>query len=107
MRYVADKIVDANDMSASFNSEAIDIRLQYGFSVFAVWTGTPAGTLKLQCSPDGINQWTDVPSLSAAVSGAGSYFTNQQWQFYPFLRFVYTRTSGSGTLNIWFTGKGG
>lgn len=108
MRYVADKVIAGGDLSGNLVSEAIDVRLQYGFSVFAAWTGTPTGVLKLQASPDGVTNWTDVPSVTTSPSGgAGSWFTNQQWQFYPYVRFVYTRTSGVGSLDLWFTGKGG
>lgn len=108
MRYVADKIIAAGDLSGNLTSDVIDVRLQYGFSVFAAWTGTPTGTLKLQASPDGVNQWADVPSVSVApAGGSSSWFTNQQWQFYPYIRFVYLRTAGTGSLDLWFTGKGG
>lgn len=107
MRYVADKIIAAGDLSGNLTSEAIDVRLQYGFSIFAAWTGTPTGVLKLQASPDGV-VWADVAGVTAApAGGAGSYFSNQQWQFYPYVRFVYTRTSGTGSMDLWFTGKGG
>jgi hypothetical protein len=108
MRYVADKIIAAGDLSGNLTSDPIDVRLQYGFSVFAIWSGTaPSGTLKIQASPDGINNWADV-GVSTSVSGAtGSWFTNQQWQFYPYVRFVYTRVSGTGSMDLWFTGKGG
>lgn len=108
MRYIADKIISAGSLGDNLLSEVIDIRLQYGFSVFAAWTGTPTGTLKLQASPDGVSNWTDVPTVSASpAGGASSWFTNQQWQFYPYIRFAYVRTSGVGSLDLWFTGKGG
>lgn len=108
MRYVADKIIGAGDLSGNLTSEVIDIRMQYGFSVFAAWTGTPSGTLKMQASPDGINNWMDVSGVTASPAGSGgTYFVNQQWQFYPYVRFVYTRVSGTGSLDLWFTGKGG
>jgi hypothetical protein len=108
MRYVADKVIAAGSMAADITSEVIDIRLQYGFSVFAAWTGTPTGAIKMQASPDGVSSWLDVSGVSASPAGAaGSYFVNQQWQFYPYIRFVYTRSSGSGSLDLWFTGKGG
>jgi hypothetical protein len=107
MRYVADKVVDAASMDADITSQVIDVRLQYGFTAFAAWTGTPTGTLKIQASPDGINNWLDIGVSVSPAGSAASWFSNQQWQFYPYLRFVYTRSSGTGTLNLWFTGKGG
>jgi hypothetical protein len=108
MRYVADKVVDAASLAASVTSQVIDIRHQYGFAIFAVWTGTPTGVLKMQASPDGINNWADVSGITASPAGAaGSYFVNKEWQFYPYIRFLYTRSSGTGSLDIWYTGKGG
>jgi len=108
MRYVADKVIAAGSMAGNLTSDAIDIRLQYGFAVFAAWTGTPTGVLKMQASPDGISGWLDITGVTASPSGgAGSYFLNKEWQFYPYVRFVYTRTSGTGSLDVWYTGKGG
>lgn len=108
MRYTADKVISNHNMSTSVNSEAIDVRLQYGFTIFAAASGAAAGgTIKVQASPDGIT-WTDVPTLSNTFVGTGTWFSNQQWQFYPYVRLVYTTAGGSvGTLNVWFTAKGG
>ena len=107
MRVVADKIISAGDLSGNITSETIDVRLQYGWSVIAAWTGTaPSGTIKVQASPDGV-LWVDT-GVSASLSGnTGSYFVNKEWQFYPYLRIVYTRTAGTGSVDIWFAGKGG
>ena len=107
MRYTADKVIVNHDMSLSGASEALDIRLQYGFTIFAVATGAAAaGTLKVQASPDGVT-WADI-GVSNTFTGTSTYLTNQQWQFYPYVRLVYTTAGGSvGTLNVWFTAKGG
>lgn len=107
MRVVADKVIAAGDLSGSITSETIDVRLQYGWSVIAAWTGTsPSGTLKVQASPDG-ELWVDA-GVSSSVSGnTGSLFINKEWQFYPYLRVVYTATSGTGSIDVWFAGKGG
>lgn len=107
MRVVADKVISAGDLSGSITSETIDVRLQYGFSVIAAWTGTsPSGTLKVQASPDG-TLWVDAGVSASIGPNTGSLFINKEWQFYPYLRLVYTRTSGSGSIDIWFAGKGG
>ena len=74
-------------------------RLSMGLS----WTGTPAGTLKLQHSFDGGVTAFDTPGASAEFTaqpagGVGSVAPN--WSNVPgsVARLVYTRTSGSGTL---------
>ncbi len=77
-------------------------------SVFASWTGTPAGTFALQCSFDGTT-WTTVPGAAAEFTansqtqpagGAGSAVWN--WSNVPgnMARIRYTRTGGTGTLTI-------
>lgn len=107
MRYVADKVIAAGDMTTTLTTETIDIRHQYGFSVLAAWTGSsPAGTIKVQASPDGV-LWIDT-GITASVSGStGSYFVNKEWQFYPYVRVIYTPTSGTGSIDVFFAGKGG
>jgi len=107
MRVVADKVIVDGDLATTLTSEVIDVRLQYGWSVIAAWAGSsPVATLKVQASPDA-STWVDV-GVSTGISGAtGSYFVNKEWQFYPYLRIVVTPTSGTGTIQVWFTGKGG
>lgn len=107
MRYTADKVIANHDMSGSVTSEALDVRLQYGFTIFAVASGAAAGgTIKVQASPDGTT-WADI-GVSNTFTGTGTWLSNQQWQFYPYVRLVYTTAGGSvGTLNVWFTAKGG
>jgi hypothetical protein len=63
------------------------------------------GSLKLQSSNDGAT-WDDVPDSTYAVSVAGSVMYNCVEQEYSYFRLVYTRSSGTGTINAFATLKG-
>jgi hypothetical protein len=106
-------------MAATFNSSVADTGESPNFSVHAVWSGgsSPIGALNLQGSNDktvdhnSVSHWTDLNTNiyigSIAVSGtSGSYLFNIANGGFKWLRAVYTRTSGSGTMDVTFFGKG-
>lgn len=84
------------------------------YSIQLVFTGTPAGTFKLQASVDAgspsaqgdaakysaVVNWTDVPSSSQVVAAAGTVMWNIVDAGYNWVRVVYTDggTGGTGTL---------
>lgn len=118
-RYVNNKIASAISMGGTFNSSIVDIKNLNNVSVEAVWYqgSTPIGALNLQGSNQVVNSttsvasWTDLSTSvyngSVAVSGnTGSYLYNVTNVGFRWLRAVYTRTSGSGTIDLNFTGKG-
>lgn len=92
----------------------------YGYSIQAVWTGTPTGTFKLQASCDPCNpyepnqyvpiNWTDIANSSAAVSAAGNFTWNIFWASYNWVRMVYTDGSGGTSTavltSVLFNAKG-
>lgn len=99
--FVKHFIVDQS-MAASFSSH--EMAAEYyrpGFSIHLVYTGAPVGSLKLQASNDGAT-WEDVASSTVAVSAASSTLYNLADQYYRLVRVVYTRTSGTGTINGYF-----
>lgn len=83
-----------------------------GFSIQAIIAGgaAPTGTFKLQCSNDASSatitpttsfvptNWTDVAGSSASIVNNGDITWNVQSANYEWLRLVYTRVSGTGTL---------
>lgn len=118
-RYVNNKIASAISMGGTFQSSVVDIKNLNNVSVEAVWYqgSTPIGALNLQGSNQVVNSttsvasWTDLSTSvyngSVAVSGnTGSYLYNVTNVGFRWLRAVYTRTSGSGTIDLNFTGKG-
>lgn len=92
------------DMSQGLiTTGAIDLTYNLNYSIQAVWTGSPVGTIKLQVTNDiggcGPN-WSDYSNSSQVVSGAGDFAWIASQASYHCVRVVYTRTSGSGTLNV-------
>lgn len=76
-------------------STTADISQIYGYSIYAE-ADSGVGTLSIQSSVDGINFFeTDT----AAISGATVIDFNKPDQMYAAVKFVYTFTSGTGTLN--------
>jgi hypothetical protein len=83
------------------------IKAKGGITIQAVFAGSsPNGTFKLQISNDlannvaDVTNWIDLADSSYAITADGSY----AWFIsgiikVKFVRLVYTRTSGSGTLN--------
>ena len=112
MKFANEKIISAADMSSSFSSDAILLDQIYGYSFQAVFTGTPNGVFKLQCSNDDVKSsssvvgWSDVGSSSQAISAAGDLFYNIDAAHYKWVRIVYTRSSGSGSCDVVYFAKG-
>lgn len=120
MRFDQTQIITSGDMSGSLTSIGIDINQMFGYTVQAVWTGSsPTGTFKLQISNDMVNDymgssnpaanvtnWTDYSGSSQAITASGDFAWIVSDSNYKWVRLVYTRTSGTGTLNAILTAKG-
>lgn len=91
-------IVNGNMASATLTSDVGELEQGFGYSVQAVYTGAPVGTLKLQASLDQVT-WIDVADSSQSIAAAGSFLWNVSDVQYPWTRLIYTKTSGTGTLN--------
>lgn len=104
----------ATSMGASFNMSGVYIGHVVNCSIQLVFTGTPVGEFKLQGSNDagspnasqqphlydGVSNWSDITSSVQAVSAAGDVLYNLSNLGYNFIRVVYTRTSGTGSLTV-------
>ncbi len=117
--YHSYQMVSAESMGASINSKGVDLQGLDVYSIHAVYSGgTPVGTLKLQISNDIVGagtssdpaslvtNWTDYTGSSLSISAAGDYMWKVTSSGERWVRLVYTRSSGSGTLNVTFSGKG-
>lgn len=101
-------------MGASITSPEISVYQTYGWSAQFVFTGSPVGTLKVQVSDDPYQSegnvtptnWTDLADSSQSISAAGDITYNVNLAFYNWIRFVYTRGSGTGTINGRMNSKG-
>ena len=112
-------IITAGNMaSASITSSVVEIRNQDNVGIQLSWTGTAVGTFAVQISINHAEDangnvtvagdWVALP-LSPTIAAAGSADSaiidlNQMSASY--IRVVYTRSSGTGTLNAYITAKG-
>jgi hypothetical protein len=106
------KIVDAVSMAANINSTGVDLQGLTEYSIQAVYSGSPTGTLKLQISNDLVSDaslvtnWTDYTGSSVAISAAGNTMYKIDRSGERWARLVYTFSSGSGTLNVVLSAQG-
>jgi len=109
---------DISQATVTSNPVLVD-QLDIGFAFACVTAGGGTGTLKVQACNDhgaytgtdpatatGLTNWVDVTSATLTVTGDGVWMLNLSNQNYRWARVVYTRTAGSGTLNIRVNGKG-
>ncbi len=112
------KLASAVSMAATVTSSVADLKFLDDASVQFIWYSgaTPVGAINLQGSNEVVDSFTSVASWtdlstsiytgSVALSGnTGSYLYNIPTAGFRWLRAVYTRTSGSGSLDINFSGK--
>jgi hypothetical protein len=110
----------AGDMSGDLISPSYSLNQMLVWSAQFVITGSPVGVLKVQISnypgtdtggaPPLVPSawWTDVANSATAISGAGDVSYNYGvFAGYNWLRFVYTATSGSGSVDSHLNMKGG
>lgn len=97
-------------MSEDLVSSSVDVRELSGINIQLEYTGAPVGTFTLQASNDRINPvpqtWNTIPFSATPITSAGEYMLNVDSSYYGWIRVLYTRTSGTGTLNIKIVGKG-
>jgi len=106
MQNIFNKLITTNgDMSGDVVSETVDLSKIDGYAIYASWTGSPVGSIKIRTAVNDSN-FVDYPGSSTSVNGAGEALWEITTAFYDRVQVVYTRTSGSGTLNIQINGKG-
>lgn len=111
MRQVNDNIIPIQT-AATITTAAIPALNLFYCSAQASASSGGAGTLKIQASNDeiqGINtvptNWSDIPSATIAVSGAGAFLIPKIDLCYQWVRLVYTNT-GAGTISVVFKAIG-
>lgn len=102
---------------AALYSNPISLRHLSAFSVQLVATGSPTGSFKLQMSndnpdhtgnkyPTSTMNWTDLDGSSISITTSGNVGWNATGAGYLWLRVVWTKTSGTGSITGRFNGKG-
>ncbi len=109
--YAPIKIVTNGSLTGNITSTAVDLVRTQQYSIQAVWTGSPVGTIQLNVSNDigscaNASNWvTYTSSLQTVNGGAGNFLWNVSYANYNCVEVVYNFTSGSGTLNVIYGGK--
>lgn len=111
------QIVSAGDMSqSSITSSVTNIQFLDNIGIQVdITTGTPTGSLAVQVSadyyqsPEGAvlnsGHWVTVTSQAiAAGAPADTYFDLGELSA-PFIRLLYTKTGGTGSLDAFIVGK--
>ncbi len=105
-------------MAADVTSPVTNIKDQDNVGFQVIWTGVPVGTFAVEVSnshaqdSQGVvsnaGTWSALtfdPPLAAATGAAGDFFIDVNQAGAAWIRFKYTATSGTGTLNVWLSGK--
>lgn len=117
MRAANDPLFTNADMSsATLTSSPIQLFNCFGYAIQLEFTGAPVGAFTVLVSCDPCNQggaitpaptnFTLLADSSLSVSAAGDIMYNVNECNYTWFKVVYTKTSGTGTLNGRFNLKG-
>ena len=102
--FASNRLITSADMSATFQSDEINLVQKGGFSIHAIFTGSPVGSLYIAVSINN-SDWIVLADSAQAISAAGDVFWNVDSAKYKLARLHYTATSGTGTLNAFFSTK--
>jgi len=95
----------AGDMSQATLSYVVSLGRNTEYSVQAVYTGSPVGTLSIQGSNDNVT-YTSLAGLDVNITSAGNTLYNLSGQNYLHYKLLYTKSSGTGSLTVIDTIKG-
>jgi len=101
---LSNRLIEDADMASSFVSEHITLSQRIGFSIHAVFTGSPVGSMYISVSINAID-WMLLPDSTEAITAAGDVFYNVCDVKYLMARLHYTATSGTGTLDAFVNTK--
>lgn len=107
------KILSAADLSAATVTSPVSaVNLQDNLLYQAIITGSPVGTLDVQFSSDynpkttNAGTWISLGSTyQATVNGAGNGMIEINQAPAHYVRVLYTKTSGTGNMDLYVSGK--
>lgn len=96
------KVIDNQSMSASFESDPIDISGVKIIGVQAYWSGSLiTGTMGIAVSIGSDGIFTDLPAEAKAIPGnSGSVVWNLAPFSYDYIKFTYTKVLGTGNMTV-------
>lgn len=107
-------LVPGTSMGATFTSKVLDITSSWvvGLEFFASSADSHVGTITVEISNSGDNWVTatfadGTTSISAAASTELKQFRDMYGLGARYMRIVYTRTSGTGSLYVYHCEKAG
>lgn len=113
-------VIASGTLSGSFSSPPLNLQHIYGYSVDVTTIGV-TGSVGLYASNEAgqeypgdngqsIVNWTLVPTTVQQFSSSQVTKTTGTWNvsqvFYKWLRAQYVHTAGTGSIDVWATGKG-
>lgn len=113
MKRLNERLFNAVSVGSNQTSPILNCGDVYCISIVSTFAGgTPSGVLKFQGSNDmgdkedgtGVVNWADI-GTPRTLSAAGTFADNLDAIGYKFIRVVYT-AGGTGTMTVWFNGKG-
>lgn len=118
MRVLHEILLATSDASINETSLPGLLAHAWGYSIQAIFTGSPVGAIKLQGSSDPVPDanfaaanypvvnWTDIANSSTSVTGSGTVAYDVVKSAYNWVRVVYTASSGTGTITVQYVTKG-
>lgn len=103
--FASHKLIEGADMSASFQSDAINLHGKDRYAIHSIFTGSPVGSMYLAVS-NGNDDWSVLADSAQAINAAGDVFYNVDRAGYSYVKLHYAATSGTGSLNAFFKAKG-
>ena len=97
-------LLENADMSASFQSDVINLTQKGGFSIHSIFTGSPVGSMYLAVSIDNSN-FIILANSAQSITEAGDIFYNVDSSKYSYARLHYTASSGNGSCDSFFSTK--
>lgn len=90
-----------------YHSPSTDINQLHNLGLDVRFTGTPTGTLTVECSNDNVTftALTFSPALTQPSGSALNILIDLNQVPFRYLRTSYTNSSGSGTLTTLLSGK--
>ena len=86
-------------MAGNLTSNWIPVMLGHGYSIEAIWTGTPNGQFYVETSNNPGSIGDEIPGSAVVVSGAaGQNMWNIENPRYRYARLVWIASSSTGAL---------